>query len=245
MRNRSLILVAALLMLGPAVAVNPEPVETGFSQNTTIIDNGTDQDICPGAELLQQDDGGFENGYAWRFGGVVPPDYGSFAECYESDFVCGIQFLFTQTGYFIGQSMDVYVWGYDPDGNPPPGPDPGNVICILPGVVPGDIALWPEISAHDVQVCCDVNGDHFVGFWGNWPGLSNGWFIASDEDGPGTGCPRTKIAPGIGYPTGWNHTNVVGPFQAQDLGIREFAGQGDCPPTPARQSTWGKIKALY
>ena len=36
----------------------------------------------------------------------------------------------------------------------------------------------------------------------NLAGQQNGWFIAGDEDGPGGGCPRTKIAPGIGWPTG-------------------------------------------
>jgi hypothetical protein len=245
MRNPAPVLLAALSLLLSVSVVSAEPGETGFSQNTTIIDGGTDGDVCPGAQFLQNDDGSFENGYTWRFGGVVPPDYGSWAECYESDFVCGIQFLFTQTGYFLGQSMDVYVWDWDTDGNPPPGPDPGNVICILPGVVPGDIALWPDISSHDVQVCCDVSGDHFIGFWGDWPGVSNGWFIASDENGPGLGCPRTKIAPGIGYVTGWNHPNVSPVFEsARDLGIREYAGQGDCPPTPVGATTWGKIKAL-
>jgi hypothetical protein len=245
MHKRILVLCAALLLLAPGSAVNPEPAETGFSTNTTIIYDGSDGSICPGATLLQWDDESFENGYAWRFMGVVPPDYGSWAECYSSEYVCGIQFLFTQTGYYIGQDMDVYVWEHDADGNPPPGPDPGNVICLIPGVAPGPIAYWPDISAHDVQVCCDVDGDHFVGFWGNWPMQSPGWYIAGDEDGPGGGCPRTKIAPGIGYTTGWNEVSVVPIFQPRALGIREYAGLGDCTPTPARQTTWGKIKSLY
>lgn len=243
--RKTLALCAALLLLVPASAVNPEPASTGFSGNTTIIDNGTDQDICPGAVLLQNDDGSFENGYTWRSGGQVPPEYGSFAEGYESDFVCGIQFHFTQVGYFMGQSMNVFVWEWDDDGNPPPGPDPGNVICLIPGIVPGPIAFWPEISAHDVQVCCDVDGGHFVGYWGDWPGMQNGWFIAADEDGF-EGLPRNKIAPGIGYETGWQHVNVVGPFSnCKSLGIREYAGIGDCEPSPAQPTTWGMIKALY
>lgn len=221
------------------------PVEgLGYNDQTEVLPHPDDQDFCPGASFLQNDDGTFENGYAWRYGGTVPPDYGSWAECYEADFVCGIQLMLTQTGYYIGQTMDVYVWESVPEGNPPPGPDPGNALCVLYDVSPGPIAFWPEISSHNIQVCCVTNGDHFVGYWPNWPGIGTGWFIASDEDGPGLGCPRTKFAPGIGYPTGWGPPNLVPIFACKDLGIREFAGLGDCQPTAVRSRTWGRIKSL-
>jgi len=43
--------------------------------------------------------------------------------------------------------MDVYVWESNPDGDPAPGPDPGNLICMIAGVDPGPPALWPARAA--------------------------------------------------------------------------------------------------
>lgn len=243
MKAIGLFLAVTLFFIPHWTPADEATASLGFRQDTEIVPS-TDEEICPGATLLQHDDDSIENGYAWRFMGVIPPEYGSWAECYSSEFVCGIQFLFT-ANYQLSNTMDVYVWESVPDGNPPPGPDPGNVICVLTDISPWPIAEWPEISAHDIQVCCETGGDHFVGYWGNWPLLQAGWYIAADENGPGSGCPRTKFAPGIGYPTGWGHPNLVPIFQCRDLGIREYAGLGDCEPTPAGKSTWGRIKALY
>ncbi|MBD3334368.1 MAG: hypothetical protein GF355_02530, partial [Candidatus Eisenbacteria bacterium] len=210
MKGVSLIatVVLALGIAVPGVLANENAEELGYREDTQII-HGPDEEFCPGATLTQNDDGSFENGYAWSSAGVVEPDYGSWAECFDADYVCGVQLLFSQVGYYAGQDIDVYVWDVLVDGDPPPGPDPGNVICVLPGVVPDPPAFWPDVSAHDFQVCCLTEGPHFVGFWPNWPGTVNGWFIASDENGAGAGCPRTKFAPGLGYPTGWNHPNIV------------------------------------
>jgi hypothetical protein len=240
--NMKIVTIVGTYLLIPVCAV-AEGTDLGHRLDTEVIEG---DEFCTGATLLRNDDDHFENGYCWRFGGVVPPDYGSWAECYESDFVCGVQLLFTQIGDYQSETMDVYVWESVADGNPPPGPDPGNVICVLTGVSPGPIAYWPEISTHNVQVCCEAGGVHFVGFWGNWPGTGCPWFIAGDENGPGTGCPRTKIAPGIGYPTGWQHPEVMPVADnVKDLGIREHAGLGDCQPTPNETTTWGRIKSTY
>jgi hypothetical protein len=240
-------LLACFVSLSIAPSNGDELSEAlGFRTDTVVLPNTGEGDFCPGTVLQQHDDDSFENGYAWRFAGVVPPDYGSWAECYESDFVCGVEFLLTQTGYYVGQTMDVYVWEWDDDGNPPPGPDPGNVICMLTGVAPGPIAMWPEISVHDIRVCCPTGGAHFVGYWPNWPGAPAAWYVASDENGPGGGCPRMKIAPGIGYPTGWSELDIMPTFEdCKALGIREYAGLGDCQATPTEKTTWGSIKALH
>ena len=73
--------------------------------------------------------------------------------------------------------------------------------------------------------------------------MGNGWYVASDENGFGGGLPRTNIAPGIGFPTGWNHPNVVSTFAGcQDLGIAVYEIGG---PIPAQTTTWGAIKNLY
>lgn len=240
-----LFLVAGLVLVPPAVLADPAE-SLGYNDQTQIIPDAGDGEFCPGTVLLRNDDDTFENGYAWRFAGVVEPDYGAWAECYESDFVCGVEYMLTQTGYYIGQTMDVYVWGWDPEGSPPPGPDPGNVLCVLNGVSPGPVAFWPDISSHDIRVCCVTNGFHFIGYWPRWPGEGPGWFIAVDEDGPGLGCPRSKMAPGIGYPTGWNHPNLVGTFAGcKALGLREYSGQGDCEPTARQATSWGRIKSIY
>lgn len=244
MKLTALLISMMGLVLAP-LGASAEPESLGYNDQTEIVPNPGDQDFCPGTVFLQNDDGTFENAYAWRFGGVVPPDYGSWAECYDADFVCGVEFMLTQTGYYIGQDMDVYVWESDPDGSPPPGPDPGNVICVISGVLPGPVAIWPEISTHEIQVCCVAGGEHFVGYWPNWPGSFAGWYIASDENGPGLGCPRMKVAPGIGYPTGWHHPSLSPVFDCKDLGIREYSGLGDCEPTAKQSTTWGRIKSLY
>ena len=74
----------------------------------------------------------------------------------------------------------------------------------------------------------------------SWPGLPNGWFIAADLDGFG-GLPRTNLAPGSGYGTGWADPSIVwGPTQA--LGICAYLTTGVIP---VEETTWGAIKALY
>jgi hypothetical protein len=235
--KKLMVLVAVFALVGATYAAEEPSGSTGFSRNTTIIEAPTpdgDQD-CP--ILKCNADGTFENGYCWQFGGAVLPDYGAWAECYENTLVCEGHFYFTQTGYYIGQTVDAYIWE-DAGGNP------GNVLCATLGANPGPIAFWPSCSAHKIPFDppCAPPGSHFVGFWGNWPDAQCGWFICSDEDGF-AGCPRTKIAPGIGYPTGWNHPNVVPTFAGcQSLGICEWSGEGG---TATQETTWGQIKALY
>ena len=237
-----LLLTTSFLLFGP-VPLGANPRSLGYSESTVIVP-APEGEVCPGTTLLQQDDGDFESGYNWHGAGVQPPDYGSWAERYTSDFVCGIQLLLTQEGFYDGQTMDLYVWESVAEGNPPPGPDPGNALCVIRDVDPGPPADWPSISTHDFQICCPTGGPHFVGFWPNWPGVFGAWYIAADENGAGDGCPRTKIAPGIGYDTGWSHP--IGLFShCRDLGIREHAGIGDCQATPSRRMTWGRIKGLY
>lgn len=234
--KRSLLCIAVSVSISLTVALSEaeEPFATlGFTRSTTIVEGpGPDED-CPG-ELVCNWDGTVENAYCWQFGGVVPPDYGAFAECYDHPYVCAAHFYFTGSGYYIGLTMDVYVWeGNDSDG-------PGAVICSLIGVLPGPIAFWPSCSMHTFDVNCETGGEHFVGFWGDWPGEPCGWFICADEDGF-EGCSWTKIAPGIGYPTGWQHLDVV-PLFSGTPGICEWYLD---EPTPARDTTWGRIKGLY
>jgi len=192
---------------------------------------------CPGSSLLCNDDGTFEiNGCAWVDGGVVPPYYGAFAEGFTgTGVVCGMQFAFTTLpGYQTGQLMDAYVWGSD-------GANPTTVLGVTVGIDPGPIAIWHNVSIHDVDVNdVAVNGPFFVGFWGNWPGAEQpGWWVAADFDSAGQ--PRTDVAPGLGYPTGWQNANMFD-GGIRSLGICAYLSQ---PGVPVQTSTWGRIKSLY
>ena len=205
---------------------------------TTVIDNPAPDDICPGATFKINGDGSYENGYAWEYIGNLPPYYGAWAEGFTMDpgnaGVCGIRVDLTQTGNQDDWLMDVYVWDAF-------GGNPNNILSMTPGVNPGPIAIWPEISQHDIDINdIYVAGDYFVGEWGNWFPVT-GWYIAADEDGPADGLPRTNIAPGIGYTTGWNHVNVAFPH-CQDLGIGTYEVE---TVVPVRETSWGSVKSLY
>lgn len=179
---------------------------------------------CLGSQLYANYDGSFENGYCWQYGGIVPPYYGAFAERHSvTGDLCGIQLaLSTLEGMQTDQTMDLYVWSSD-------GVNPANVLAIMPGVNPCTIDIWPNVTIVDIPLgSIQATGDIFLGFWGNWPGAWAGWYVAADLDGFGGGGPRTNIAPGIGYPTGWQHVEVVwGPTQA--LGIGAWVGAPSGP----------------
>lgn len=232
---------AVFALVGATVAASAvdNVAQTGYDRNTRVVDSPTPDQDCGAAILDQVDDGSFENGYAWQYGGAVAPDYGAWAECYSNAFVCSIEYYFTQIGYQAGQTMDCYVWE-DAGGNP------GNIIDALFGVAVNPIAFWPSASIHDsgpINSC--PNGSHFVGWWGNWPDTRAGWFICADEDGFGIGCPRCNYAPTSGFGTGWGHPNSAFP-NCLDLFIHEWY-LTDCvgEPTATEATTWGQIKALY
>jgi hypothetical protein len=212
----------------------PFALETGRGSGA-LQDDGT-RDAC-GTFLLNTDQS-YENGYAWSYGGVAPPYYGAFAEgyVYPSGVACSVILDLTQIGYAAGQTLDAYAWA-DAAGYP------GAVVNVSTGRNPGPIAFWPNLSRHVFPLAFQgvVSDLTWVGYWGNWPGAHAGWFVGADLDGFG-GCPVTNIAPGIGYPTGWNNVSIIwGPTQAIGCG-GEFIPGG---PTVVRQSSWGEIKALF
>jgi hypothetical protein len=231
------VILAVFALIGTASAADEPFGQTGFSDNTTIIEApGPDEE---GSYILQNWDGSAENGYCWQFAGVVEPDYGAWAECYISTFVVIQQWhhYFTQTGYYIGQQADFYLWD-------DAGGIPGNVIQVV-RTAPGPIPFWPEVGAIKIPLDPPIKVEvpvWYVGFWPVWPGESCGWFVAADEDGF-PGCRLTKIAPGIGYPTGWQDCTIVGTFAGcQSLGLGAWVKD---QPTPSQGSTWGQIKALF
>ncbi len=197
--------MAGVVFLCPAAAqASAEAFSIALSEEgQTITLPSPHADGFCGTEILFNHDGTIENAYGWLFDGVVAPDYGAFAECFEGRFrICEVQFHFAQVGHQAGQTMDVYVW--DDLGNG----SPGAVLAMVPEVELSAVATWPQTSRHDVEVAALVEGKWWVGYWGDWPGAQAGWFIGADEDGPG-GCPRTNVAPGLGLPQGWEHPSIL------------------------------------
>jgi len=137
--------------------------------------------------------------------------------------VCGIQLLLTGIGN-PGRALDAYVWE-DREGLP------GNVLSATTGINPGPVALWPEVSTHDLPIhAVDVHGAYWIGYWADFSSQGCGYYVAADLDGPG-GCPVTHIAPGIGYPTGWCRADEVwGPTSALGIGAWTlgYAPTGAC-----------------
>jgi hypothetical protein len=92
---------------------------------------------------------------------------------------------------------------------------------------------------NDVDMNLAVTGPFTIGCWGPWPGQLCWYFFAADESGPG-GHPWTRIAPGQGYPSGWQDPAVVWP-NAKSMGCGVYFEQG----TPVESETWGAVKALF
>ncbi len=177
-------------------AVDPDPLH--------VTELPPDDELgCTANRLFLNHDMTAEGAYAWVYSGVQGPTYGAFAECFEGgERLCEAQFYFARVGEPEDATFDAYVWSES-------GVDrPSAVLAAVVGVSPGDIAEWPEVSRHSVSFSIDLPEQWWLGFWGNWPGEDAAWFLAADEDGPG-GCPRTNYAPGNGYPTGWNHPDIV------------------------------------
>jgi hypothetical protein len=225
-------LLAVLALVGVAGADNYASL--GYSDDGNVIGDQSDQ--CVGT-FYANHDGSFENGYCWQYGGIMPPYYGAFGESYDIEGMnveCAV-YTITQVGNYFGQLMDCYVWDggvYGP---------PGDVLCVVPGVGDLNIPFWPDCGENEIMLnCCPPGIDFTVGYWADFADTGCGWFCCMDLDGFG-GYPWTNIAPGIGFPTGWNHVSVVwGPTQASGTGIMITD-----PPSPAESQTWGSIKSLF
>ena len=238
MRKMWIIISAiAVILAGPALADT-----WSFIGGEGVRGPATESDPCPPSTLLQNHDGTTENAFTRGFAGVHDPDYGSFAEGYPnltSGTVCGIELYLTCWGTMSGEgTIDLYVWSYDAATT-----NPGNVLSLTPFVPVSGVGFWPTVTLHDFDVVDAeaVTGGVFVGYWPR----SFSWSIeqfgcAMDQNGFG-GTPRTNIAPGIGYPTGWAHPSVVG-YALRAFGIGPWVGEES---TPVRNGSWGSVKALY
>jgi hypothetical protein len=252
---RQLAVLFGVLALSIPAAHATNFASLGYSDNTTVMNSGTDD--CTWGTLYVNHDGSFEDGYAWMYGGTVAPYYGAFGEGYDLGYgcvACGAFWLTTLPGYYSGQRADLYVWAGGAGSGAP-----GAVLGVISGVAFANVPIWPSVGRNDVSMLIDVwgVGEFTIGYWGNWPDAQCGYYCAADLFGFGGGHPWTNIAPGIGYPTGWNDPSVVwgtGVIRSMGIGVWFVPeGCGPCcggdppppPPVPARSSTWGSIKALF
>jgi len=230
--RRLAILFALLGVVAGAASAGQTHGSVGIGHGITIPSQDTNPCNPPGTLYLNYD-GTAENGYCWQYGGIVPPYYGAFAECYSNvGSVCGIELYLTGIGYPCGP-CDLYVWD-------DAGGIPGNVLTTTTGNNPCPVATWPSISTHDFAIGANnVPANIWVGYWLDASQAVCGYFVAADLDGFG-GCPFTNIAPGIGYPTGWNNASVVwGPTQALGIGVWNYGIN------PTQETSWGRVKAAY
>jgi hypothetical protein len=242
MKARFLLLLLATCTLSFTSARAGDPAAALRGGGGTLITAIGSRQPCEGELLFHGDGGagGYEDAYAWQYGGVQAPYYGAFADSFGIDVeICALFFDFTRrSGYDHPDDVDAYVWEEA-------GGQPGNVLAVVHALVEG-VAAWPNFSRHFVELPENVSLPVWVGYWGDWPDELASWYVCADTDpdGPNAGAPMTNIAPGIGYPTGWQSVDLVWPLdrrtRALGLGAVIYGG-----PVPVDGPTWASIKSLF
>ena len=203
----------------------------GYSEETRILPHlGED---CTGV-LIHSHDDSFETAVAWSGAAVQPPYFGAFAESYDLGQVnieCGA-FWLTQTGGFVDDTADIYIWSGGITG------EPGGVLWMLSDHLFAPPAVWPNLSQHNVEIGHCIDGEFTIGLRPNH-GAAAIIFTGMDRDTDSN--PWTCIAPGIGYPEGWQHPSVVFGHPQVTMGIGVHATGF----TRVQSSTWGAVKALF
>lgn len=223
--------LASVLSVGSAVESSGN---LGYSGETEMIGPGAD--ACSDGELIYHHDGVCDDGVCWQFGGIVPPYYGAFGEAYDlgaGTIFCGAYWV-VQIGYYAGHPSDLYVWDDGVESTP------GSVIGLVTGHVFDNVPYWPACGQNDIEMEICVDGPFTVGLWADFSDEPCQYYVARDLNGP-AGMPWTNIAPGIGYPTGWHHPNLIWDH-TQSLLIGVYFAEGG---TPVESVTWGTVKALF
>jgi hypothetical protein len=142
-----LVVLSVVLWLAASTTGASNFASLGYSDETTVV--GPGPDACAEGTLIYHHDGSFENGYAFDYGGVVPPYYGAFGEGYDLGpgvVTCGAYWLSTLPGYYQGEPSDCYIWQggvYTP---------PGTVLGVAPDIVFDNIPVWPAIGQNDIAL---------------------------------------------------------------------------------------------
>lgn len=152
----------------------------------------------------------------------------------------------SQIGAYSNQPADVYLWSnvHNLEAD-----EPGGVIAVLTGNQLGPIAMWPEVSRHVIPLGHEeaMQGRWWAGFWGQWPGMTNAWFILADTNSSTSpGCAMTYVAPDINYPSGWRSVEVAwGATNALGIGVQGEAITSGVSENGVRLSTFGRVKSLF
>jgi hypothetical protein len=186
--------------------------------------------------LLIHGDGTYESCYAAEGPECMPPDYGAFAECYQT--VAQIHAIVVDLTYVyfpVVHSADVYLW-YDEGGCP------GEVLALITGCWV-DGAPWGDWYRNviDLSAPVCVGAPWWVGYWMLWSDAWTQYYLCADVNGPGGGSPMYKIAPGLEWPEGWQPVEVRWGRTAA-LGI---GAEVEETPSPVTAETWGTIKEFF
>lgn len=240
-RAWQMLLAASLLLAASASPIPANPLR--FIEGKGIHLEGSDTAPCDDAVLLENHDGSTEAAFTWCESGVEEPESGALAEGYAdlrgAASVCGIRLYLTRWGDMSGDGLiDLFVWEPNTYFD-----QPGLVFSISTSVRISGVRLWPSITTHDLDVADAVFsiGGVYVGYWPrSFVGGPPGFACAIDQNGPG-GRPRTCIAPGLGYPSGWAHPGIIG-RPVQSLGIAPWCGYAR---VPTEETSWGQVKATF
>jgi hypothetical protein len=221
----------------------------GWSRESVTL---ADEEPQPPRELRYDHDGTFEDAFCFQLGGVAPPYYGAFAEAFagrrEDYLIHDIVLWVTQVGDWGGEPLDLYVWEGGMSG------PPGLVLYHGSGRTLASVPMWPLVAENRLRLASPLpDGDFAVGYWADFAGEACTWYVAADRTGE-PGHPWVNVAPGIGFPTGWHHPEVLWPPPVRSLGIgvvvvpfgtgvAERDPEGDLRGEPVI-STWGQIKEL-
>lgn len=196
-------------------------------QGTTLIEWGG---LC--GTLSSPWDGDYEAAIAWAGVGLSSPLGGAFAQRFmfpDTVEICSIDLDLTQIGGQNSQSCDIYIW-HGSSGVP-------SSVVFVRSVTPGSIAVWPWISRHTFQVDACVTGETWIGYWANWPGADEGWYVAA-EVGEDSGASLTYVAAGVGDRTGWQPVSSAWDRIAA-IGIGVESDPASCAITPIKEGSWG------
>ncbi len=182
----------------------------------------------PGVVHLVNDDGTPEAAYSWQYGGLssCAGYYGAFAEEYTGSSVCGIDLTLSAPAFLWSATCDLFVWADGFYG-------PGSVLQIVHDApVPG-IPAAPNCEDYALTIPATAipsgPANFWVGYWPTFVGPAT-YYVAADEGtAPSKGFPFFKVAPGIGYPTGWQPAYYLWGPQLEDFYISCWASQSPSP----------------
>lgn len=180
----------------------------------------------------------YEAAIAWADVGVTSPLGGAIAQRFvfpDTVEICSVTLDFTQIGGHDKQSCDIYIWSGS-SGTP-------SSVLYVRSLTPGPMATWPQIYEHVFRVNVCVIGEIWVGYWPNWPGANEGWYIAANVGEP-SGASLTYVVAGVTDQSGWQPLSIAW-HQIASVGIGVEYNPVSCAITPLEEGSWGRIKALY